>query len=487
MSLANSQVAHVWNAQSKAEGKSSNGNFYFRGRALYSYGSHFVVGYIMPDGAALLNADGYSVSTNRHKSDALRAVSNRRKFHVAGLTDLCRDFGPVDRLARWLAEGKPAADRAGVQSSIRKVLRTYAPSLASKERLYSWSDAETDAEEAGAYLARLAGLPAATWPKLKREAEAAAKREAREVEARNRHAAEARALQLADMPPRQWRNWLAELGTQYSPDALANLRRELFRSRAIMLKAKSGKLAAKSRLETIRERIKRASFAIDHFTTDYEIRNRRRGVHLALAVVRNWRDSSPDGRKNASYAMMRDLVGAAERLEAFGRTAALKASAATLAQQAHIGMQLVSAEDARIRELERERERLEEAERIKLWLAGERVGRIYFDAESGGAAMRIAGDTLETSHGASVPLAHAIKAFRFIKLCRERGETFHRNGRTIRVGHFQVDSIDAEGNFRAGCHYFTWPEIERVAKLAGVFDSEASAEAVESSHLALHA
>ena len=93
--------------------------------------------------------------------------------------------------------------------------------------------------------------------------------------------------------------------------------------------------------------------------------------------------------------------------------------------------------------------------------------------------MRIRGDTLETSQGASVPLAHAIKVFRFVKLCRERGQAWHRNGKTVRVGHFQVDSIDAAGNFKAGCHDFTWPEVERVARLAGVADSEASAAAVE--------
>lgn len=100
------------------------------------------------------------------------------------------------------------------------------------------------------------------------------------------------------------------------------------------------------------------------------------------------------------------------------------------------------------------------------------------------------GERLETSQGASVPWDHAVKAFRFIALCKARGEGFARNGRTIRVGHYQVDRIEADGSFVAGCHRFAWPELERLAKAEGVrigFVGEAEAAAaeaaaVESSH-----
>lgn len=86
--------------------------------------------------------------------------------------------------------------------------------------------------------------------------------------------------------------------------------------------------------------------------------------------------------------------------------------------------------------------------------------------------------TLQTARGATVPWAHAVKAFKFIKLCRERGEGFHSNGRSIRVGDFKVDSIDAHGNMTAGCHYFSWSAIEACAKQHGVFDEAPSEEAV---------
>lgn len=120
-----------------------------------------------------------------------------------------------------------------------------------------------------------------------------------------------------------------------------------------------------------------------------------------------------------------------------------------------------------------------EAERREAWLAGSLAVRWSGSDSNGGALMRIRGDMLETSQGASVPLAHAIKVFRFVKLCRERGEPWKRNGKTIRVGHFQVDSISATGDFKAGCHTFNWAEVERVAALAGIAEAEASAEALE--------
>jgi hypothetical protein len=75
---------------------------------------------------------------------------------------------------------------------------------------------------------------------------------------------------------------------------------------------------------------------------------------------------------------------------------------------------------------------------------------------------------LQTSRGARVPLDHAVKAFRVIKRLRDKGQTYERNGHTIHLGHFALDSIDNAGNVRAGCHTVEWEEIARVATLAGV-------------------
>ncbi len=196
-----------------------------------------------------------------------------------------------------------------------------------------------------------------------------------------------------------------------------------------------------------------------------------------------------EGERPAKLASADNRLGAIGSPEyAAGRSAFHRASEAN--------QTIASAEQREAAEREAERERAEAAERFardaerrRAWLAGESDNardsayRPLAD-ERGRALMRIKGADLETSWGATVPLAHAIRAFRFIKAMREAGRTWHRNGKTIRVGHYQVDAIEADGSFTAGCHSFAWPEVERVAILAGVADCPASEAAAEPSGLA---
>jgi hypothetical protein len=77
---------------------------------------------------------------------------------------------------------------------------------------------------------------------------------------------------------------------------------------------------------------------------------------------------------------------------------------------------------------------------------------------------------LETSWGAQVPLVEAVKAFRFLKLCRDNGKAWAANGHILEVGHFRVDWIDAAGNFKAGCHRINWPEVQALAARLGLAD-----------------
>jgi hypothetical protein len=88
------------------------------------------------------------------------------------------------------------------------------------------------------------------------------------------------------------------------------------------------------------------------------------------------------------------------------------------------------------------------------------------------------GANLETSQGAAVPWEHALRVFRFVKLCRERGEGWQRNGHSIRVGHYTLDSVSPDGSFRAGCHVIQWAQISALAASQGVADATPSAEAV---------
>jgi hypothetical protein len=93
----------------------------------------------------------------------------------------------------------------------------------------------------------------------------------------------------------------------------------------------------------------------------------------------------------------------------------------------------------------------------------------------------INGETVVTSQGAEAPLDHVIKALKFYDSRRVtkafsdahlNGETcftpYHTNGHKIHLGAFVLDSIDEQGNVKAGCHRFTVEEIARFRKQWGL-------------------
>lgn len=49
----------------------------------------------------------------------------------------------------------------------------------------------------------------------------------------------------------------------------------------------------------------------------------------------------------------------------------------------------------------------------------------------------------------------------------EYGREWHANGHTIKLGHYAIDSIDAQGTLRAGCHTFSKAEVLRIGELIG--------------------
>ncbi len=157
-------------------------------------------------------------------------------------------------------------------------------------------------------------------------------------------------------------------------------------------------------------------------------------------------------------------------------------------------------EESRLAALEAA-ERLRQADiatKLEAWRNGASasdIGHARLEAPEGGAALRIAGDILETSQGARVPLAEAVAAFRFVKLLRQRkpaalegeepGVVWKANGRQVRVGSYALTRVYADGSFVAGCHSIRWPEIERAAIAAGVFEAEPS-DAAEVTSSAAH-
>lgn len=100
------------------------------------------------------------------------------------------------------------------------------------------------------------------------------------------------------------------------------------------------------------------------------------------------------------------------------------------------------------------------------WLSGEREN-LPCQTPYSGAYLRVNGDEMETSQGARVPLTHAKRAVARVVKVRASGQSWHRNGSTLPVGHYHIDSISETGDVVAGCHRIAWEEIERFAKSQG--------------------
>lgn len=102
------------------------------------------------------------------------------------------------------------------------------------------------------------------------------------------------------------------------------------------------------------------------------------------------------------------------------------------------------------------------------WIAGENVRLVYRYSLDAPILMRVKGDNIETTLGASFPIKHARKAFAFILECRKCGREWKRNGHSIRLGHFSIDRIAPDGTVTAGCHIVTWDSIADMAKKLGL-------------------
>ena len=113
---------------------------------------------------------------------------------------------------------------------------------------------------------------------------------------------------------------------------------------------------------------------------------------------------------------------------------------------------------------EKAKQEIIEFEMRNFWIRGQAMPS-YHPSASTKIYMRIKGDDIETSKGASFPVDHAIKAFKAIRRIKDTGENFINTAHDwLKLGHFRIDNIDTAGNVKAGCHYVDWDEIERIAR-----------------------
>lgn len=94
------------------------------------------------------------------------------------------------------------------------------------------------------------------------------------------------------------------------------------------------------------------------------------------------------------------------------------------------------------------------AEKLEAWKRGERV---YFYQSRGSLAfLRVNGDKVETSQGASVPVSEALRLFRWIKSIQ--GDVIRD---TCKVGDFTFTEL-SNGFATIGCHKIALEEMERI-------------------------
>lgn len=484
--FSNEMVAHVWAQQRQDSGRSNNGQFYFQGRKLYSYGSHFLVGYVVAPGAVFLNSDGYSPTTGKHKGEASHATSHySERFHVPGLTQFA-DY--LDAITAHRRVARKGAELKALQARTEKGAAIIA---------------ET-APDAARWMLSQVGLKAERLDvitrRLERERAAKLKADTREAVA-------------------TWRRDGRELSELSSRD---------FAARINAIRFQESTYRADSDLEALSRRLERAhkqAGADGHTRRRATLWTRLKAVRAARKAMAPERGSYVNTGKLAqtvrAVSVIREFLAgtAAGRVpgpRAFGivqghLTTVLElghASPATRAALEALRARCGAAREAL--ELEANRARFQaEREARESWIAGEGWSggnRARLSDERGGALVRavgaeldgcrvIAGD-LETSHGARVPLRHAAAVFAYVRRIKESAESqgilddstvwrAGQGGRTIRVGHFTVDEITARGDFVAGCHRIHWSETERLARELGLWTCDTAAlEALDAAELA---
>ena len=487
--FTNDMVSHVWANQSRSEGRSHNGQFYFEGPTLFSYGRHYAAGFVLhfEDGGCvhMINADSNSTTTARHVSRA-RMAAPGRALQVPGLTDWAATLAAATTRYDWgkaeaeeAAGGRAAWLPCGHVLKSKKERRAYLPELRARFNRYPFPG-----EEAAAAMFRALGEsnPDKAAAVQARKAAMRAADRAAEKEKEERATLARAARYTASRTPRDIARAISEVsgsyaGSDFARDRLAAWGREVNRE-SKEAKARGWTLMAatlRGHYRAVRAAVRDAE---SRNAAAYRNRNRRRSIQRFRDACYNVAKEGQTTEGNAGRVALH-----------WGRAfSELAAACADLSRHLHLNESTL----ARLAEIQEEARGKaatyeEEAGRIRFaeeeearadWLAGGQTGRRLSDPR-GGAMLRaakverdesgaiVAGD-LQTSHGAAVPLAHALRVFRFLKLCRANGKAWATNGRALRVGHFRVDSVAPSGDFVAGCHRINWPEVERLAASLGV-------------------
>ena len=605
-------TAHVWAQGRQAEGRTPGGRVFFDGPRLFSYGRHFLIGFRLPDGAAFLNSDSYSISTSRHQRLARSAVRGRSYYlpgalleevtrileslvlavdvwtwpdgfesdspyghatfsrseakrvtregnarelglararlesaflkaketipresilaalHMAGATrkDMIRFADKVEKAhaarARKEEEDKAAAKKAGHASDAKaaaaRPLSDFAGAVA-EARAYIKAHNYSGAAErhAGALLENARRLflarkeaKARGWTRIAADLKARESVLREGAKGMESYSTQCARLSRWAEQKKEIRAGLSLLALPGGPSGMVKMggyewqkKRQTAESvlqsiRAAALYAPGDESTARAAVLARAARLMGASLpdmaaglesiveAFQGAEARANAKQARANRRAAVATLRAWKAAGPAASAKVAEEAAR-VAGAWALSPAFPlpmsgvllpeRRPAIPGPFALAGFTAESFMAIRDAAKARAAEAKAE----EAGAALEEWRAGRGALPSGLRHAGGRALLRavrverddsgaIVAGVLETSQGASVPLTHALRAFRFLKLCRDAGKEWRANGKTLPVGHFRIDMIDAAGNFRAGCHSIAWQEVAALAARLGVAD-----------------
>lgn len=408
----NHSVAHVWASQSQAQGRSGNGNFYFEGKTLFSYGPHFPVGYFFTDKkgrqTVLINASAYTVSTRRHVSLARSAVSHLSTISIPELQQLLSIMETTD--------GK-FKEKIASEYITKNIAKEIAEIEDKKSRMRSaWRISNAESE-----IANLKAVANFVWQDIcgKRSDALAAALKVTKAEKKR-----------ADIA--KFERNVHSIQRALDLDISAHI-------------AGYEELTKEGRYSRAFEHDGVFRSWLEHISFDIQQQSRN--------AIDHWSNVAAFTEKVA-----RKLVGVkrADDVKAMQER-----------RDSHIAP-LLAFYEAQSAEFQR-RVQISNADKIEKWRAGEPVAYPH----NAPMCLRIVGDELQTSQGARVPLADAINLTKSAIACRITGKAWRRNGEIKPVGHFQTDRITERGDLIVGCHNIPFAAIaDCVARHAEILPSE---------------
>jgi hypothetical protein len=181
-----------------------------------------------------------------------------------------------------------------------------------------------------------------------------------------------------------------------------------------------------------------------------------RVAEVCLKDVGHYLVKASRSRKHADLYKA-EALSIVENLNKYANLLNLAFSAPDLSehQAAALRADKVRKEQDKIRKAEKIKQ---QAEDLVRWQAGEDV-RTYFER----TALRIKGDQVQTSRGANIPVADAIKLWPLLLRVKNSGKTLEAGLHSINLGPYRFNSFDGQ-TLIVGCHSIAWDQLALMAE-----------------------